>query len=163
MSLIEHPIVKAFVPLVLFLALAGWLDHSGPASRRIQKRAIESLRALGVAQAAYLQRSNSEYTGTWSFASFRSLKGAGSLPIGSSRENLINHYSLAVWWAPLPGDGQAPSYTVVALPQQKGLRTFAICDDQTLRVATTHELNIIPNRDDEEPKGDCPCYWEPVR
>ena len=155
------------LPSIITLVLGTAAVTSRDERPMIEKGAIRELRALGAAQLAYQDANNNK-----DYASWKSLTRFGRIRPGSSRGTLIGSYSLAEFWADNASEDPRciyaccdSTFTIVALPlnQLSGLRSFDLCDDQTVRVASTDELNIIPNRGNEIPKGDCPCYWEPVR
>ena len=142
MNLIEHPIVKAFAPLAMFLALAGWLNRPAVENERLERGAMWELRVLGSAELAYQDANNNKDYGTWSRLRRESPEFAGR-----SRSDLIQGYSLAVFevrMLPEWGCGMDSGFAVVALPRQHGLRTYALCDDQSLREASSDHAYLGP-------------------
>ncbi|MEO7994425.1 MAG: hypothetical protein ABI743_08495, partial [bacterium] len=147
-----HPIIKALAPLVAALLVACWMEMTHAAfldeSRAIESVAVNSLRALGSAQLAYQDANlDKQYT------SFKNLRGYGGIPVDAEAETWIPSYSVTVVWFPLDTRSTAAAdgaFTAIALPRPSGrsLRTFAICDDQTVRVRT------------DEPDSLGPCSWD---
>lgn len=132
---------------------------------KLEQRAQLTLRALGSSQLAYQQQNRDQ-----NYGSFEQMVATDYIQHGYTRRNIINYYSLAVFYAHpgkrVNGQLEVPSrFTIIALPQAPGLglRTFSISEDQTVRVATDFHLNIVPNRGNEAPTGDDPRHWEPLR
>ncbi|MCG3150908.1 MAG: hypothetical protein GEEBNDBF_00174 [bacterium] len=148
----------------------AWMDRKHQVtldSRRetLENRAKLTLRALGSSQLAYQDQNLNRHYG-----SYAALVAHDYIQHGYTRRNLINLYSLAVFYASparmVNGQlGEPSRFTIVALPQAPGLglRTFSISEDQTVRVATDFSLNIVPNRGNNVPTGDDPRHWEPLR
>jgi len=151
----------------------AWLLESEAVSRDHQRKAWENrarltLRALGSSQLAYQDQNLAKNYGSWD-----NMIEPDYIQRGYSRGNMIDNYSLAVFFADNSASSKArnhfsnsdASFTVVAVPlnQRNKLRTFSICDDQTVRVATNFHLNIVPNHGNSVPIGDDPCSWDPLR
>ncbi|MEO7993984.1 MAG: hypothetical protein ABI743_06255, partial [bacterium] len=122
---------------------------------------------LGSSQLAYQDSNLDKHYGGWG-----DLLSSNYIQQGYTRSNIIDNYSLAVFYAANPGQRNGrydyPTFTVVAMPMigprgNPGLRTFAICDDQVARVATNFHLNIVSNPANTVPTGDSPCEWDPLR
>ncbi|MEO7994093.1 MAG: hypothetical protein ABI743_06810 [bacterium] len=140
------------------------------ASRKTQQElweqaAVLQLRALGSVQMAYQGTNRMR-----EYGSYDNLFNNQLLPRGVTRTNLIENYSLAVFFAQQPNvinnySAHDARFTITAIPrsQKNRLRTFAICDDQTVRAASDFSLRIIGNTGNQYPTGDSPCGWEPVR
>ena len=143
--------------------------------KRLEQGAYEQLRLIGSAQLAYSDANlNRDY------GSFHQLVAAQFLPAEATRESLIPEYTLATFsYFSDHGYGcySSSTFTVIALPRRLGLRTFAICDDQTLRVAPSRGVEITGTSPDTEsenrreqlrayglriPDPTCPIGWPPV-
>ncbi|MEO7994884.1 MAG: hypothetical protein ABI743_10850 [bacterium] len=170
-----HPIVKALAPLVVALLMAGQMSGDPAKVRtRLEGNAIRKLHYLGAAQLAY--EDANDYA---EYGRFGTVLPLTILSQKDTRSTAIDNYSLAVWFASAHrsryGCGDS-TFTIIAVPvhSSAGLRTFAICDDQTVRIATDYSPNFQANGvakecywQDEtwwpDPiEGDSPCSWEPV-
>lgn len=115
------------------LGVACWFLLKADFRHREEKQAQSILRRLGAAQLAY-EDSNlyKEY------GHFRNLQQTGYIKPGYTRGTLVQGYSLAVFATENPRCHHCMnSFIIVALPRpsKRMCRTFAISDDQTLRVA----------------------------
>ena len=124
-------------------------------------RAKLTLRVLGSSELAYRDEVHGRHYGTWD-----DLVATDYVQKGYTRGNIVDNYSLAVFYieegSSDPWFDRHASFTIVAVPRRgyDDPRTFAICDDQTVRVATNHHLHIVPNRGNDPPTGDNPCEWD---
>jgi|GEM_PF-2585325 len=111
-----------------------------------EDRAAHFLLAIGPSQLAY-QDANLDKV----YGSFAALQLTGYLEPELTPWSAIPDYSLNVIRSePYYGHGCGDSsFTMVAMPRKKRLRTFAMCDDQTLRWCD-QQPNILP------------CNWTPV-
>lgn len=132
--------------------------------RSIESKAQRTLNALAEAQEDFRSEDPAE-----SYGSFRDMEAYEYIDEGYRRGNLIPYYSLAVFHAGSRSHivnrrrVSEPYYVIVAAPDDaySGLRTLAICDDTTIKVAPPR-LRLIPNVDNDEPVMADPCEWEPL-
>lgn len=164
-TLLELLVVASIIAIIAAIAIPQLLNARRSAW---ENRAKLSLRALGSSQLAY-----ADQTLMKGYASCGNMCEVGYVQRGFSRNNLIANYSISVWSCTPPTTTSGVSavdstFTLVATPRnnRNKLRTFSICDDQTLRVATDYMLDINPNPDGQQalitPNYD-PCSWEPMR
>lgn len=165
-TLLELLVVASIIAIIAAIAIPQLLNARRSAW---ENRAKLTLRALGSSQLAYQDQNLNKDYGTWDNLIFTDY-----VQKGYSRGNIIDNYSLAIFFANKSQivnglTAQDSSFTIVAIPrnQRNRLRTFAICDDQTVRVATDYALNIQANSGNAAPAGDNPCDinnpWEPLR
>ena len=152
-----HRIDFATIPASLDSRAGAW-EHM----------AIFKLRALGSAELAYEGMNKCRDYGT-----LNNLLSTNLVPLGISRGNAIDAYSIAVFF-PMRSSvvnglpAYDSSFTIVAIPrnQRNHLRTFAICTDQVVRVATEVSDQVPEQYNDSAPpkvRGSSPTNWEPLR
>lgn len=117
-----------------------------------ERVAVAALRALGSAQLSY-QDSNLDKV----YGRFELLQAEDYVPPEATAETWIPQYRISQFDVQHYtgfgcGDG---GFTIVATPDSRWmrLRTFSVCDDQTIRVAPP----VMGPRDEN------PCNWEPTR
>lgn len=140
--------------------LAGFKVYADDAQRKaLENRAKLTLRALGSSQLAY-QDSNLEKN----YGSYQDMLDTEYIQQGYTRENLIDEYTIVVFYSGASGTTRGEGFQLIAAPKDpnSNLRTFGICDDQTIRVAPEGTV-IIPNEGNSVPQGPAPCDWEPLR
>jgi|GEM_PF-4272201 len=163
MSLIERLkgiFTKPFaVVVVVVIAIGVTVGFFGSRRRQFfETEVVRKLNYIGASQLAYSERNQSYYYGTYA-----ALQQGGYFALGQSPSTLSPQYSFAFWRADRNESALSysgtPSFTVVAVPIETGLnlRTFAICDDFTVRVATDYGLHFTSG------VGITPCHWEPLR
>jgi len=164
-TLLELLVVASIIAIIAAIALPQLLNARRSAW---ENRAKLTLRSLGASQLAY-QDLNLEK----SYGSCTNMCDTGYVQKGYSRTNMIDNFSVAVWSCTEPtiqseSSASDATFTMVVVPRnsRNKLRTFAICDDQTLRVATDYKLDVNPNPDGQEAPITAdydPCSWEPLR
>lgn len=137
----------------LFLIGTTAVFQGGSVMSTSEDRAAGFLMMLGPAQLAYQDANLYKDYGT-----FTRLQNSGYIPAALTPETAATGYRIAIQvvdYVPLP-DGRSSglycydtSFTMVALPRNRRLRTFAMCDDQTLRYCTDRPDAL-------------PCTWPPV-
>lgn len=133
-TLLELLIIAAIVAIIAAIAIPQLLKARRSAW---ENRCKLTMRAIGSAQLAYFE---STIEGT--YGTFEALMSTQLLQPGYSRSTMIDNYSIMLWDVdpPTMSFGGLPAYdstfTIIAVPrsQRNRLRTFGICDDQTLRV-----------------------------
>ena len=161
-TLLELLVVASIIAIIAAIAIPQLLNARRSAW---ENRAKLTLRALGSSQLAYQDQNNNKDYGTWNNLIFTDY-----VQKGYSRGNIIDNYSLAVFYAAKSTQvnnltAQDSSFTIVAMPrnQRNRLRTFAICDDQTLRVAILATDQVPTQVNDTTPPtvtGTSPCNWD---
>jgi len=176
-TLLELLVVASIIAIIAAIAIPQLLNARRSAW---ENRCKLTLRALGSSQLAYQDQNLNKDYGNWN-----AMVGTDYVQKGYSRTNMIDNYSLAVFYAsPSSIVNNAPasdsSFTLVAVPRnnRNKLRTFAICDDQTVRVATvgfspgcpTGDCDQVPVQSAGNGSGatitataSIPCLWEPLR
>jgi len=146
------------VPVVIFVLLSlSWSPFSPWSS--VNDRTIRTLRLLGSAQLAYQWDTNLK-----KYGSFQAVANGGYLPKWYRPGKIIDHYSIT-WRV----QNEAPVYsfersitnnrfTIIARPivpkyYWQVLRTFAITEDQTVRV-------YDPDNEEHDLKN--PRSWDPI-
>ena len=159
-TLLELLVVASIIAIIAAIAIPQLLN-----SRRTawENRAKLSLRALGSSELAYQEQNDNKSYGDWD-----NLCKTGYFQKGYTCGNLIGNYSLCEYYAEKSTmvngqSAQDSSFTIIAMPlnQRNHIRTFAICDDQVLRVCTTSAY-IVPNSNNSTPLGQSPCGWPPL-
>lgn len=145
--------------LILLLILAGLILFtlftlkptitSALKKHSVEKHAVSRLRELGYAQIAYQERNNLK-----AFGSLEALQKTGHIGTDYTLENLIPQYYVH-WsvWPPMElrsvlayGDGAWNVFTIIAWPRDTRpglLSTFAISEDQKIRVYTPSEGSVL--------------------
>ncbi|MEO7994095.1 MAG: prepilin-type N-terminal cleavage/methylation domain-containing protein [bacterium] len=161
-TLLELLVVASIIAIIAAIAIPQLLNARRSAW---ENRCKLTLRALGSSQLAYQDGNLDKTYGSWD-----NLIATDYVQNGYTRTNMIDNYSMAVFYAARPTliNNQTASdstFTIIAIPrsQKNRLRTFAICDDQTPRVATDYSMGLIANAGNATPTGDSPCSWEPLR
>lgn len=164
-TLLELLVVAAIIAIIAAIAIPQLLIARRSAW---ENRAKLSLRALGSSQMAYQDQNQRK-----AFATCHCLTETGYMQVGYNRTNMIENFSIAVWDCSPPTivggvTASDATFTLVAVPRnnRNKLRTFAICDDQTLRVATDYLLDVPANAEGQPvvPTANYdPCSWEPLR
>ncbi|MEO7993985.1 MAG: hypothetical protein ABI743_06260 [bacterium] len=137
-----------------FWQLAKWLPEP------IDTYGAESRAKVALHQLAAAQWTYHEQAGAGQYGNFFDLQQANLVARPLTRANMIGNYSLSIFYA----EPSNSHFSIVATPRppHPGLRTFALCDDGLLRVATGFNLNIVAHTDHTAPTGDSPCGWMPV-
>lgn len=163
--LVSLPLLAVAAALLLPAIPSALVNDADDPAIELENRAKLTLRALGSCQLAYQDQNRSR-----NYGSYANLYMHDFIHRDYTRATLVPSYSLAVFYASQAvlsnGHPVTPStFTIVAQPTDlaRKLRTFSICDDQIVRVATDFHLNIIPNHNNNHPTGADPCLWEPVR
>ncbi|HYE78382.1 MAG TPA: prepilin-type N-terminal cleavage/methylation domain-containing protein [bacterium] len=167
-TLLELLVVASIIAIIAAIAIPQLLNARRSAW---ENRAKITLRALGSSQLAYQDSNLNKDYGT-----FQNMLDSDYIQKGYTRGNMIDNYSIAVFYRSSstrvgPYSGADSTFTIVAVPrsQKNRLRTFAICDDQTVRVATDGATQVVPANGDTamptipNPATDNPCDWEPLR
>lgn len=172
-TLLELLVVASIIAIIAAIAIPQLLNARRSAW---ENRAKLTIRALGSSQMAYADANLEKNYGT-----FQNMLDTEYIQAGYSRGNMIDNYSIAIFYRLPVTDalGSADGgFTIVAMPRsnKNRLRTFAICDDQTVRVAVDNRTGVTPgqpvvgpaNGDTAAPTfaapdRDNPCGWEPLR
>ncbi|MEO7994094.1 MAG: prepilin-type N-terminal cleavage/methylation domain-containing protein [bacterium] len=160
-TLLELLVVASIIAIIAAIAIPQLLNARRSAW---ENRCKLTIRALASSQLAYADSNLRK-----DYGSFQNLQDTDYVQKGYTRTNMIDNYSMAVFYASRSSGttytGADSTFTIIAIPrsQKNRLRTFAICDDQTPRVATDYSLGLIANVDNTVPTGTSPCSWEPLR
>ncbi|HYE80413.1 MAG TPA: hypothetical protein VEI97_20765 [bacterium] len=147
-----------------------WSRYLGEDPHSIEARAIMTLRTLGAAQQAYYDPIKEQ-----KYGGFVDLLARDYIPAGYTWSNMIQNYSLAQFYRvpPLVNSSGVPvggaKFVIVAVPTvpQLRLRTFAITEDQVVRVADNPEIQVMPWSSPHEPYPkptgvNDPHQWHPL-
>lgn len=166
-TLLELLVVASIIAIIAAIAIPQLLNARRSAW---ENRAKLTLRALGSSQLAYQDQNLDKNYGNWN-----AMVATDYVQLGYTRTNMIDNYSLAVFYANPSAQvngitASDSSFTIVAVPRnnRNRLRTFAICDDQTVRVADTGDTVPVQTGGNGPGSsisvtGDVPCVWEPLR
>lgn len=169
-TLLELLVVASIIAIIAAIAIPQLLNARRSAW---ENRCKLTLRALGSSQLAYQDQNLNKDYGNWD-----AMVATDYVQEGYSRTNMIDNYSLAVFYANPSAQvngitASDSSFTIVAVPRndRNRLRTFAICDDQTVRVATDPPNTDVPTQSGGNGPGATitvtgtvtPCRWEPLR
>jgi len=166
-TLLELLVVASIIAIIAAIAIPQLLNARRSAW---ENRAKLTLRALGSSQLAYQDQNLDKNYGNWN-----AMVATDYVQLGYTRTNMIDNYSLAVFYANPSTQvngitASDSSFTIVAVPRnsRNRLRTFAICDDQTVRVADTGDFVPVQTGGNGpgatiSVTGDLPCVWEPLR
>lgn len=157
-TLLELLIIASIIAIIAALAIPQLLNARRSAW---ENRCKLTLRAIGSAELAYFDATIENTYGT-----FEAMLSTQLVQPGYSRSSLIDNYSIMLWDVdpPTMTFGGLPAYdssfTIIAIPrsQRNKLRTFGICDDQTLRVFVGRMENFENTFGLKDPKR-----WEPLR
>jgi len=157
-TLLELLIIASIIAIIAALAIPQLLNARRSAW---ENRCKLTLRAIGSAELAYF---DATIEGT--YGTFEAMMSTQLVQPGYSRSSMIDNYSIMLWDVdpPTMTFGGLPAYdssfTIIAIPrsQRNRLRTFGICDDQTLRVFVGRMENFENTFGLKDPK-----WWEPLR
>jgi len=142
-------ITAVAIAAIIVAAVVAYGIASPIATRQpVERRAAAILRVIGCAQLAFQGASNDRFYG-----SFEDLKLTRYISQDETAGSMIEGYTLA-WsirnhvepFSDFGTDGLANSFTIVAYPRSDRfhlLRTFAITDDQVLRVYNPVGGNVL--------------------
>jgi prepilin-type N-terminal cleavage/methylation domain-containing protein len=155
-TLLELLVVAAIIAIIAAIAIPQLLNARRAAW---ESRAKSTLRSCGSSQLAYANTNNDKLYG-----SFQALKDDLYIAEGYHLGNMIENYSLSwtvtqimdVYGSPLGQGGIGNNkFTIIAYPRDTRpgfLNTFAVTEDQTVRVFRPGEGNVF----------DSITSWDPI-
>ena len=151
-TLLELLVVAAIIAIIAAIAIPQLLNARRAAW---MSRAKGTLRSIGSAQLAYQNANNDKIYGD-----FDALQGVEDIAHGYTLGNMVENYSLS-WTTTSPygkdglntgtvrGGIAANTFTVIAWPRDTRpgfLHTFAITEDQVVRVFDENTPNVDPGK-----------------